>query len=647
IVARCLAKTKHDRHATAAELLAELEPLLPSRAGRNLAADESPYPGLNAFQESDANRFFGRSQDIAAMVTRLRDHPLVGVVGPSGVGKSSFVRAGVAPALKASGERWEVLTLRPGRHPLAALARMVERLGGTSQIDPSASHEALIARLRAEPGYVGVRLRERAEALGGQLMMFVDQLEELYTLVHDAGERRAFTAALAAIADDPAAPLRVVVSMRSDFVDRIAEDPRFTEELSRGLVLLAPPDRAGLREALVQPIELVGYRFESEAMVGEILDVLGSTAGALPLLQFAAAKLWDARDAERKLLTVASYQQIGGISGALAMHADSVIGRLDTRAQGLARRVFRMLVTPERTRAIVELADLQQLSADRGELDRLLDQLVAERLLVVQQRGAAAGSVEIVHESLIERWPTLQRWLDDDADDAQVLAQLAAAAKQWDAKGRPNGMLWRGDALDDAQRWYRQRPRELAVRDRAFLDSAIALARRGRTIRRAALIGTFVVLAAGAAGATAAYIKVHAAEQEATAARERAEAEATKATRALAESQQKEAERRAEETKRVAAETDAAHAQREVKAQAAQVAQSREQLEATNAELEAALREAKHAREQAEAASAAAKKSEAQAKAASAELATKLEAERAHVKKLEEAKKQLSTQLKD
>src|SRR5262249_15135319 len=162
--------------------------------------------------------FFGRAGDIARMVARVRERPLTAVVGSSGVGKSSFVRAGVAPALKASGERWEVLTLRPGRHPLAALASTVERAG--------------VTQLRNEPGYIGFMLRERARSLDGQLLVFVDQFEELYTLVQDAGERRAFTAALLAIADDAAAPLRVVLSMRADFLDRVADDARFTEELS-------------------------------------------------------------------------------------------------------------------------------------------------------------------------------------------------------------------------------------------------------------------------------------------------------------------------------------------------------------------------------------------------------------------------------
>src|SRR5262249_25693321 len=133
--------------------------------------------------------------------------------------------------------------------------------------------------------------------------------------------------------------------------------------------------------------------------------------------------------------------------------------------------------------------DLADLAADRAELDRTIDQLVAARLLVVQTRGdGAGGSVEIVHESLIERWPMLRRWLDEDHEDTVFLAQLAAVSKQWDTKGRPAGLLWRGEAMEEAKRWNALRPRDLAKRDRAFLDAVFALARRGQRVRRNVMI---------------------------------------------------------------------------------------------------------------------------------------------------------------
>jgi len=179
VVDECLRKHKHERIASAAELVSRLEALLPGRQGRALAEGESPFPGLTAFQESDADRFFGRGRDVARMVTRIRELPLTGIVGPSGVGKSSFIRAGVGPALK-SGESWDVITLRPGRHPLAALASIVERFTtrviGQQPVMPG-DHDQPVQRLRTEPGYLGSLPRARAPATRSQLPAFLDPFE--------------------------------------------------------------------------------------------------------------------------------------------------------------------------------------------------------------------------------------------------------------------------------------------------------------------------------------------------------------------------------------------------------------------------------------------------------------------------------------
>jgi serine/threonine protein kinase len=657
IVDGCLRKPKGERIASASELVRLLEELLPGRHGRKLAEGESPYPGLTAFQESDADRFFGRGRDVTRMVARVRELPLTGIVGPSGVGKSSFIRAGVGPALKASGERWDVVTLRPGREPLAALASVVQRLtthAGSTVQTQMAEHQQLMYRLRTEPGYVGTLLRSRARQIGGNILLFIDQFEELYTLVPDPGERRAFTAAISGVADDTAAPLRVVVSMRSDFLDRVAEDPRFMEDLSRGLVFLSPPDRVGLREALVAPVEMVGYRFESAAMVEDMLDALATTPGALPLLQFAAAKLWDARDRQHRLLSIASYHAIGGISGALATHADEVVAQMNAPLRHLAQNVFRRLVTPERTRAIVELADLDQLSPNPHEVRRVLEQLVAARLLVVQSRSdAGGGSVEIVHESLIDRWPTLRRWLDEGQEDAAFVVQLSAAAKQWEAKGRPAGLLWRGEAMEEARRWFALRPRELTARDRAFLDAVLALARRGARARRAALFVVFLVLAGVAGGAMVALVRIRGAEQEASENASRAKAEAGKATDALAAMQQKEherlvaeqrktaaeAEKTAAEAEKTAAEVEKEKAEQQVTEKNAVIEDNREELQRKNEKLATALRDASAAKERAEREQAKAEKSATELEKANAILQKKYD-------ELEREKTKLTTKLK-
>jgi serine/threonine protein kinase len=585
IVDACLRKTKHERVGVATEIVTRLEMLLPHRRGRQLVEGESPYPGLSAFQETDADRFFGRERDVSRMVARVRELPLTGIVGPSGVGKSSFIRAGVGPSLKQSGEAWDVVTLRPGRQPMAALATIVLKLttqSGMSLTGELANHQQLAYRLWNEPGYLGSLLRERAQRMGRRVLLFIDQFEELYTLVPDVRERRAFTAALAGVADDAATPLRVVVSMRSDFLDRVAEDPRFMEDLSKGLVFLAPPDRDGLHDAIVQPVEMVGHRYESTAMVDDMLNALAHTPGALPLLQFAASKLWDARDRERRRITEASYRAIGGISGALATHADDVVASMTAPAQKLTQTVFRRLVTPERTRAIVELGDLEQLTPDRTELGRIIDQLVAARLLVVQTRGdGGGGTVEIVHESLIDRWPTLRRWLDEEQEDAAFVQQLAAAAKQWEAKGHASGLLWRGDAMEEARRWFNARQRELPPRERAYLDAVFALARRGKRVRRVATIIAFVVLGTVAAGASVAVVLVQAAkneasENEAKAKKALSEIQAAVDARAAAEKQQQAAEAQKTQAEKGQVEAD--------KAKAAALAKQLEE-EQKNAEL--------------------------------------------------------------
>jgi serine/threonine protein kinase len=530
IVDRCLLKRKEQRWPDAVTLLRALEPFLPGRYTRELKIDESPYAGLAAFQEHDANRFFGRGQEIAATVNRVRERPLLGIVGPSGAGKSSFVRAGLVPALKRSGENWEALVLRPGRNPIAGLASLISPMMGTSASisDELEEQKKLAQRLVAEPGFVGAVLRGRARREKKNLLLFVDQFEELYTLVADPAERKAFTASLAAVADDPTSPIRLVLSIRSDFLDRVPEDPRFMAELSQGLVFLNAPGTEGLREAIVSPAELAGYKFESPGIVDDMVKHLASTQGALPLLQFAAAKLWDARDAARKLLTQSAYEGIGGVAGALASHANAVVEKLPPQSQPLVRAIFLRLVTPERTRAIVSMDELRELHGNPGEVQTLVDELVQARLLTVQTGGGAA-TVEIVHESLVTSWPMLKRWLEESGEDSAFLEQLRTATRQWAQKGQPDDLLWRGELAEEAARFQRRFRGNLPANQKAFLDGVIGLAarqvRRKRTLTAAA-IGFLGLLAAAASVALVFINQARSAAQEQAVVARAAEAEA-------------------------------------------------------------------------------------------------------------------------
>jgi serine/threonine protein kinase len=614
VIDRCLRKPKAERIGSARELLAALEPLLLGRQTRSLQTYDNPYPGLGAFQEADAGRFFGRGREIAAALARLREQPLLGVVGPSGVGKSSFVRAGVLPAVKQSGEPWTGIVVRPGRHPLGSLAQALAPFlhgdatettrAGTSPGD--VTPEQLAERLRAEPGYLGSALRSRARRRNQRVLLVIDQLEELYTLVANASERLAFTACLASAADDPSAPVRVVVTIRSDFIDRVAEDSYFMAELARSLFFLAPPGRDSLRDALVEPAEQAGYQFESPAMVQHMLDHLTETHGALPLLQFAASKLWERRDRGRRLLTEDSYREIGGITGALASHADSVIAELAPAGQALARTVLVALVTPERTRAVVPLRELGELGGGpraTADVEYLVTHLAQARLLVIQTGGVAEGdasagapgaAVEIVHESLIHTWPRLRRWLDENQDDAAFLAELRNAARQWQARGRPSGLLWRGEAMEEARRWHRRYHGELPEAQRDYLAAVFHLADRSRRMRRVLLGGAFGFMTLLVAAAAVALLVIRDAERKAAEKAIEAQNAANVAQERLEQVEQKERERA-----RAAEEAQASErkAQANAQALARSNAELAEQADALARSLEAATKARRKERE--------------------------------------------------
>jgi serine/threonine protein kinase len=586
IVDRCLRKLPEERFAGARAMLDALEPLLPGNA--NVASDRCPFPGLSAFEESDAQRFFGRAADIHRAVARLETEPLLAVIGPSGTGKSSFVRAGLVPALRGS-QAIYTIAIRPGRAPLASLAQVIVQL--TGKREPGYA-QRIADELPSEPGYLGSVLRWCAQATNSRVLLVVDQLEELYTHVPDPMQRAAFVTALRAAADDPSSPVRVVLSMRSDFLDRAAEDREFMEAITRGLHYLMPLGRDSLREALERPVQLAGHAFESEELVEAMITEIETTAGALPLLQFAAAQMWEARNRPARVLTKASYIAMNGIGGTLAAHADRVLADMPPQRRALAHAVFRRLVTAEGTRAIVDLAELVAISPH--EVPSLIDTLVAARLLVSSADQQTAGAtVEIVHESLINAWPQLRQWMEAGRDEAAFLGQLRQAAQQWDGRGRAPGLLWRGEMVEEAKRFSSRLT--LGPREYAFLGEVFALENRASRIKRVAMIATMAFLIVLLVVGGVVVVKIRGAEQQAIAATQDARnseqkarseaAAADKARQELADQLQlikdKEAARLAAEQKADAADADAS--------------QSRAELQKTNAKLQKALADAQAA----------------------------------------------------
>ncbi|OJH41364.1 protein kinase domain-containing protein [Cystobacter ferrugineus] len=496
-VDRCLLKSRDQRCPDAPTLLRALEPFLPKRFNPEPRLDTTPYVGLAPFQEADADRFFGRTREIATLVHRLHYQPMVTVAGPASSGKTSLVLAGLLPTLKRSGTPWETFVLRPGADPLAALAQVVEPLVGSSQSIEQDLQEQFqrVERLRLEPGYVGRVLRDSARRQPRKILLVVDQLEELYTRVPDARERAAFTACLAGLADDATSPIRVVLCVRSNFLDRVPEDERFMAELAQGIFFLGAPTRDGLHDALVRPAELAGYRFETPSLVDDMLAHLETTQGALPLMQFAATWLWESRDTRDKLLTRDALEAMGGITHALASHADRVLAGLSARERALTRTLSMRLVTPERTRALVMMQELCELTDDPAEPRRLIEHLVRARLLVLHSGGDESDTaVELVHESLIHDWPTLRHWLDEGLEDTTFLKHLSQAARQWQESGRARRLLWRGEWVEEARRFQRRAHGAMSALQRDFLEAVFTHEQRRLRRARALLVGGMTLL---------------------------------------------------------------------------------------------------------------------------------------------------------
>ncbi len=490
ILTRCLEKRPEDRFSSARDVGFALLAVAES-APREMARrpeEPRPYPGLVAFTEDDVEHFFGRDAEVAALWGRIADRPLLAVIGPSGAGKTSFLRAGMIPHAPAG---WRAVICTPGQSPFAALARS---LAPAFAGDPEAVQRLL--EFDASEVAIGLIAQWRARADHG--LVIVDQFEELFTLNGEDVQKR-FAQLLGKIAALDG--LHVLLSMRDDFLFGCHAH----EALARvfdGITPLGPPAREGLRRALTEPAKALGFAFENDSLADEMLDAVEGERGALPLLAFAVARLWEERDRERKLLTREAYERIGGVAGALAQHAEATLERIGEAKVGLVREIFRNLVTAQGTRSVAETEELVSVFAEdqRANARHALAQLVDARLLTSFEIEASDGShrhrVEIVHESLLEAWPRMVRWHTEDEGGAQLRDQLRQAAHLWEEKGKPDDLLWTGTSYQEYQVWRARYPGGLSEVEEAFAKAMAASAGHRRRVRRFVVAAAFVVLLA-------------------------------------------------------------------------------------------------------------------------------------------------------
>jgi len=515
LVAQCLDKRPQAR-PEADEVVDRLRGVL-ARRGEVRPEARPPFRGLLPCDERDAGQFFGRDAEIDAFLERLRQQPVLPIVGPSGAGKTSFVLAGVTPRLREQGP-WTVITLRPGREPLRALAsRLLLDHGGASSMtnsrgdsqsregrgvdDLDRATDELAGSLAESPARLALLLTEFADRRGTRVLLVVDQLEELYTLSELVGERRVFMEALCRGADDPDGPVRVVFTLRDDFLGRLAETDAARRALGRLTVLRAPGAQA-LRDIVVKPVEAAGYRFEDDALVDEMVDAVAGEPSALPLVQVTGQMLWQRRDERNRQLRRRDYEEMGGVAGSLVHHAEGVLEGLSEGQLDAARPLMLRLVTVEGTRKVVPRVEL--LADLPAAAEEVLDRLVEGRLVIArkaQDGGPAAGELELVHESLIGSWDRLRRWRDEGRDELVFLAEVGEAARLWERRGCRESEVWQDEALHDGLRRARRLPR-VPERIRRFLGAGERRERRRTSRRRilvAAIIGVLLVVSASMA----------------------------------------------------------------------------------------------------------------------------------------------------
>jgi WD40 repeat protein len=493
ILRKAVASRKEDRYPSAAALARALEEVTLRVAGAELL---EPYPGLASFGAQNADYFFGRELEIEAMWRKLRRPHLLALVGPSGAGKSSFLRAGLLATAPAG---WRCLILAPGDRPFKALAQaLIPELSG----DP----EGLELLLRIEEPAAAVAAFGRWRRRHDQALLVLDQFEELFTQ-NPPEVQAAFAALVGRLALD--ADVHVLLALRDDFLFRCHAHEPLAPILS-DLTLLGPPTGTALRRALVQPALKCGYRFEDEALVDAMLAEVESERGALPLLAFAAAQLWQRRDRERGVLTHEAYSAIGGVGGALAQHAESTLERIGQERVAIVRELFRNLVTAQKTRATVDRDELLSVFAGEGAgpvreaAAQVLDALVDARLLtsyeLPQAEGESAGHrrIEIIHESLLSQWPRLVRWLAQDQEGALLRDQLRQVARLWEERGRPEDLLWTGTSFREYELWRERYAGQLSASEETFTRAMSDRARRRQRQRRLALtavVGTALAVA--------------------------------------------------------------------------------------------------------------------------------------------------------
>ena len=412
-----------------------------------------PYKGLDVFEEEDAELFFGREKLVDDLVSRVKDSRTLFVTGPSGSGKSSLVRAGLIHALKsgalkkAHSENWLYATMKPGRDPIAEIARATAGLANSTNAGDeirakAMGDETIFAR------WCEIALKEGRDK---RAMLFIDQFEESFTQINNETERMAFLNLLTHAATVENGRVIILFSMRSDFVSNCATYPQLNAILNQQFVQIGAMQPEELVSAIAQPALRVGLRIDPD-LIAQIINEMKGEPGALPLMQFALKDLFDSQGEKSGViaLTLNDYLQRGGIHKALERHADDSFSKLNKTEQELARSIFSGLIEIGRgtqdTRRTALFDELIPANAKADDVEAIVQKLADARLITTDEQ-AGKDTVTISHEKLIDAWPWLKKLVNENRDVIALQNEISADAKEWDEHRRDASYLYTGGRL--------------------------------------------------------------------------------------------------------------------------------------------------------------------------------------------------------
>jgi hypothetical protein len=469
----------------------------------------SPYLGLQYFNEKDAGHFFGRESLTAHIANRLYQERFLTIIGASGSGKSSLVRAGLIPVLRrgerlqdgslpptASG-RWDIRILTPTAHPLESLGAAL--LKDNSSIP---ALDELQAELSENPRSLASAIQlTLAKSGDNHFLLVIDQFEEIFTMCRHPEERDAFVANLLWAADpENQRPISIMLVLRADFYAQLDFHDRLRELVSQKQEYIGAMSREELFRAIVHPLALENWQIQ-KGLVDVILDDVEGEPGALPLLSHALLETWRRR--RGRTLTLSGYKESGGVRGAIAKTAEAVFQqRLTPEQRPIAQMIFIRLAelgtNAQDTRRRAAFSELITVATDASVI-QLVVNILAESRLVTTGVIPPAGEivVEVAHEALIREWPTLRDWLDENREGLILHRQLTADVSDWIKLDKDPGLLYRGARLRQMQTWRENYTAPLSLSETEFFEASLSHERqeaektrkyeRGRRVQRFSL----------------------------------------------------------------------------------------------------------------------------------------------------------------